>query len=204
MCDLMLAVWIFLLNIILLGMPGAGKSTQGKLLSESLNIPWISIGHLLRDEFRKGTPDGIEANQYSSKGLNCPIEIKIRILEKILIEVDKSKNGFVLDNYPRTKDDLKHLQSFTKKIGIKIDKVILLKTSEEEAIERLLEKGQVDVGGKRRDDNSLENIKVRIQKGFKEDAEGILDYFRSLGVLVEINGERSVEEVHGAIMGELN
>jgi adenylate kinase len=188
------------MNIIILGFPGSGKSTQGKLLSEKLESPWVSIGLLLREEYRKGTPDGIEIHKYQSQGLNCPTEIKIRILEKIL---NGAKNGFILDNYPRTEDDLAHLKKWTKQTGRKIDEVFLLKTSEHEVIERLLKQEQLDQTGAKRNDASIDNIKTRIKIGFKKDAEVIMDYFTKLGVLIEINGGQSVEKVHEEIMGKI-
>lgn len=178
-------------------MPGSGKSTQGKLLSEKINIPWVSIGELLREEFRKKTKDGIEANKFTSKGLNCPTEIKIRILEKILLN---SKSGFILDNYPRTVDDLNHLKEFIEKAKIKIDFAFLLKTSQGEVIDRLVKKGQMDPDGSKRNDSSISQIKTRINKGFMEDAKIILDYFFSQKILQEINGEQEMEKVHEDIM----
>lgn len=189
------------MNIIILGFPGSGKSTQGKLLSEKLDLPWISIGLLLREEYRKKTSDGIAANKYLSQGLNCPTEIKIRILEKIL---NGAANGFILDNYPHTVDDLKHLKSYTKKSGKKIDKVFLLKTSEHEVIERLLKQEQADQTGAKRNDTSVNNIKTRIKIGFKKDAAAIMDYFKKLGVLIEINGEQNVEKVHEEILQSMS
>ncbi len=188
------------MNIIFLGFPGSGKSTQGKLLSEKLGIPWVSIGLLLREEFRKGTPDGIEANKYLSQGINCPTEIKVRILEKILTE---STSGFVLDNYPRSQDDLDHLKKWANKTGRNIDRMFLLKTTESEVIGRLLKQEQLDHTGAERNDTSVESIKKRIKIGFKKDADVIMDYFRKIGVLIEINGEQSVEKVHGEIMSKI-
>jgi adenylate kinase len=185
------------LNIIFLGLPGSGKSTQGNLLSKSSGLPWVSIGELLREEFRKGTEDGLKANEYLSQGLNCPTEIKIRILEKIL---NASHEGFILDNYPRTKDDLKHLKKYLKNSKKKLDAVILLKTKESDVIERLMKKGQEDNGGKKRNDTSLENIKKRIEKGFKEDADYILNYFHTQGVLKIINGGEDIETVSKSIL----
>jgi adenylate kinase len=188
------------MNIIFLGFPGSGKSTQGKLLSEKLGIPWVSIGLLLREEFRKGTPDGIEANKYQSQGINCPTEIKARILEKILTA---SVNGFVLDNYPRTRDDLDHLKIWLNKTNRRIDKVFLLKTSENEVIERLLKQEQLDHTGAVRNDTSAKSIKKRIKIGFLKDADVIMDYFRKIGALIEINGEQSVEKVHEETMSKI-
>ncbi len=179
-----------------MGLPGSGKSTQGKLLSKKLKLPWVSIGELLRKEFREKTADGIEANKFLSQGLNCPTEIKIRILEKIL----DTSPGFILDNYPRTKDDLTHLKKYVKKPGKRIDFAFLLKTPEKEVIERLIKKDQIDDGGKERNDTSLENIKIRIKKGFKKDADLILNYFKTKNVLVEIKGDESIEKVHEEVM----
>lgn len=186
------------MNIIFLGLPGAGKSTQGKRLSEKLGLPWISIGELLRDAFRQQTPDGIEANKYLARGLNCPTPIKIRILEKIL----DASPGWILDNYPRTRDDLEHLKKYSQKPGKQIDFVFFLKTSEEEVLARLINKDQTD-SGKKRNDTSKENILIRIQRGFKEDANEILNYFQEKKLLIEIDGGKSIEEVSEQILEKL-
>jgi adenylate kinase len=187
-------------KIILLGVPGSGKSTQGKLLSQKLRIPWISIGHLLREESCKNTKEGKIIYQYQSKGLNVPIDIKSKILEKAL---DRCKEGYVLDNYPRSKDDLAHIQKYFAERKEQVDKVILLKIKEEKAINRLLSKGQQAISGISRNDTSFETIKARIYEGFEKDADLVLSYFRKLGVLVEINGELSVEEVHKEIVSKI-
>lgn len=187
----------YFLNIIFLGLPGSGKSTQGNLLSKEISLPWISIGELLREEFRKGTKDGIEANKYLSQGLNCPTEIKIRILEKIL---NNSPIGFILDNYPRTKDDLNHLKKYLKLSKKKLDFVFLLKTKEEEVIGRLMKKEQKDKGDKTRNDTSLANIKKRIEKGYKADADIILNFFKKMNVLKIINGGQPIEKVNNDII----
>ena len=122
------------MNIILLGAPGAGKGTQGQLLSENLGIPWISIGELFREEIAQKTLEGQRLQKYLDKGLNVPGDLTLSILNK---NIKKCKNGFILDNYPRSIDQLNTFRDFVKRSGLKFDKVIHLLVKEDTSIKRL-------------------------------------------------------------------
>ncbi len=173
------------MNIIILGPPGAGKGTQARLLSEKYNIPHLSIGAILRNEFEKKTPLGIEGEKYwGEKGINVPTRISFRLLEKYL----RNKKGFILDNFPRTEENLEYLRNS----GIKIDYVFHLIISDNEIIKRLKKRAVID----KRIDETEDLIKKRINIGYKKEIEQILKYFRDLGILCEINGEISVNDVN--------
>lgn len=180
------------MNIIILGPPGAGKGTQARLLSEKYNIPHLSIGAILRNEFEKKTPLGIEAEKYwGEKGINVPTRISFPLLENHL----KNVKGFVLDNFPRTRENLEYL----KKSKIKIDFVFHIKISDDEVIKRLKKRAVLG-----RIDETDELIRKRLNYGYKKDIEQILKFFKKMGILYEINGNESVHKVNKQIILWIN
>lgn len=186
------------MNIILLGAPGAGKGTQGQLLSKSLKIPWISIGGLFRKEIAKKTFEGQRLQKYLDKGLNVPGDLTLSILDK---NIKECKNGFILDNYPRSIDQLNTFRDFVKSSGLKFDKVIHLLVKEDISIKRLVKRAQLDkkTKGPRRTDETPELTRIRIRDGYKKDIEPIRTYFKRLGILHEINGEDTIRNVQAGI-----
>lgn len=192
------------IRIILLGPPGAGKSTQGRLLARKLNVPWISMGELLRDAYKKGTPEGIEWwEKFGSKGLNAPIALKNKILEKRLL---KANNGFILDDFPRTREDLEAHKEYITKVKVKIDKVILIKVPEKTSISRVLKRWKRGVQrGVARYDDSLFVLKVRIKEGYKKELPYVIDYFQQKRLLTFIdgNGRKTVDQVNREIINTI-
>lgn len=187
--------------IVFLGPPGAGKGTQSQLLAQKLGLPTISIGHLLREAYQKGTPKGIKAwENYSSRGLNVPLKLKFKIL---MGKIEENPAGFILDNFPRTAEDLTAFKNYLQKEKKKIDRVFYLAVSEDVAFGRTLDKRvERKDNGLRRKDDRREILKVRIKEG-KRDLPLILDYFRHLKVLEEINGEQDVGAIHREILRRL-
>lgn len=192
-------------RIILLGPPGAGKSTQGRLLAKKLKIPWISIGELLRESYQKGYVEGNEWwIKYGSKGLNAPIELKFSILEKRLIS---AKNGFVLDDFPRTREDLDALKGYLDWSKVKIDKVILIDVSERTSVRRILRRWRIaKKRGIERYDDSPYVLKVRIKEGYKKELPIMLQYFEKQKLLVNVegNGRHTIREVYKKILSALH
>ena len=123
--------------IIMLGAPGTGKGTVASMLAENLNIPQISTGDIFRKAISEKTPLGIEADKYISQGNLVPDELTIKIVEERLKE-DDTKNGAILDGFPRTENQAKVLEDFLKEQGKKVDIAINLTTPEEEIIERIV------------------------------------------------------------------
>ncbi len=165
------------MKIIFLGMQGSGKSTQAQILAKKLNVPYIETGQLLRD--KSNDVDNI------GSAIRDALESGKLVENKITIDSLKEKikavgiNGYVLDGYPRNSEQLSFLDN-------DIDKVFYINVSDEEATKRLQSRG--------RHDDTPELIKKRIEI-FHRETEPLLDYFRKKGILVEINGERSVEAV---------
>lgn len=187
------------MNIILLGAPGAGKGTQGQLLSRFLKIPWISIGELFRREIAKKTPLGIEIQKYVDKGQNVPADLALKVLDGCF---KNCSNGFILDNYPRNIDQLNAFKAYIKEQGLKFHKVIHLVVSEDASVRRLLKRAELDrkQKGKARNDETLDIIRIRIEQGYKKDIEPIKEYFERLRVLANVNGEDTIENVHRNIL----
>lgn len=123
--------------IIMLGAQGSGKGTVGTKLAEALNIPHISTGDIFRENIKKGTPLGIEANEYILKGNLVPDELTNRIVEDRLSKEDVIKRGAMLDGYPRTKEQCEKLDQILEKLGLKVDIAINLDVPYEELIGRI-------------------------------------------------------------------
>lgn len=189
------------MRIILLGPPGAGKGTQGELLAKKFNLPRLSVGAVLRGAFKKLTPEGTEAAQYMEKGLNVPAKLLFRVLEPWF---EENRAGFIVDNLPRSKEQLDEFMKFVKENDINIDKVFHLRVSEEEAVRRLLKRAMKRrTKGQARIDEDEVVIQQRYQVGYIKDIEPILSFFRKQRVLEEIDGEKTIKRVHQDILAEI-
>ncbi len=166
------------MKIIFLGPQGSGKSTQAKLTAQSLNVPYIEMGQLLRDKTKDNDNEAGEIRQALETGDLVTDAITIKTLKKRLQKSD-CKNGFVLDGYPRNYAQLEGLPAG-------IDKVFYFKIADDEAIERLIERG--------RHDDTLDVIARRLEI-YHKDSEPLVTYFKTQGTLEEIDGARSVEDI---------
>ena len=108
-----------------MGPPGAGKGTQAVNISKTLNIPHISTGDIFRENMKNETPLGLEAKAFYDQGMYVPDEVTNRIVED-RITWDDTKNGFLLDGYPRTIDQVNFLDQILAKKSQKIEKVLEL------------------------------------------------------------------------------
>jgi adenylate kinase len=173
------------MKIILIGIQGSGKSTQGNLLSKKLNIPYLSTGHIFRDLAREKTPEGRYIKETINAGFLIPDHKTLEIVEGYLNKPEYV-NGYILDGFPRT---LKQAEEF--KEGA--DKVIYLEVSDKEALWRL--SGRED----EREDETLKAIRRRIEI-FHEHTKPVLDFYRQKNELMEINGEQTIEEINKEIL----
>ena len=178
------------MKIILIGIQGSGKSTQGNLLSEKLSIPYLSTGHIIREMAKEKTKMGRYIKETTYSGLLIPDNIMIPIAADYL-ERYEYQNGFVLDGFPRTVEQ-------AEKFSTHIDKVIYLNVSDKEALWRL--SGQNSNGD--RHDDTLSAIRKRIEL-FHKLTEPVLDFYRNKDLLVEIDGEKSIEEIHKEILEKI-
>ncbi len=208
------------MNLILLGPPGSGKGTQAKLIVEKYGIPQISTGDMLREAVAKGTELGKEAKKYMDAGQLVPDEVVIGIVKERLQEPDCEK-GFILDGFPRTIPQAEALDKMLEELGKKIDAVINIQVPEEEVVKRIVnrrtcrkcgavyhliynppkEDNKCDkCGGElyQRDDDKEETVRQRY-KVYKEQTEPLVEYYAKKGVLYNIDGTKSIEEVFNEI-----
>lgn len=177
------------MNIILIGIQGSGKSTQGNLLSEKLHLPYLSTGHIFREIAKEHTPLGRHIKEVMNAGYLISDEQTIEIVRDYL-KRPEYLGGYILDGFPRT---ITQAGSFETDIH----QVIYLKVSDEEALKRI--SGRQDVN---REDETIAAITKRIES-FHTFTKPVLDYFQQKNLLIEIDGEQTIEKIHEDIMAHI-
>lgn len=174
------------MKIILIGIQGAGKSTQGNLLKEVLHIPYLSTGHIFREMSKEKTSLGRYIKETMNAGYLIPDGKTVKIVEEYL-KKPEYQGGYIMDGFPRT-------PSQARKFENGINHVFYLKVSDKEALWRLAYRNEEG-----RDDETLPAILKRIEL-FHKFTEPVIDYYRQKGTLREIDGEQSIEDIHKEIM----
>ncbi len=208
--------------LIFLGAPGAGKGTQAARVAQELKLVHIATGDLFRQAQGQGTRLAREVKSYMEKGLLVPDEITIRMVLESIAAPDCAA-GVIFDGFPRNLKQAEALDKALAKQGQAIDRVVYIKVSEGELLERLSGRwicrqcqapyhevnspprvaGKCDrCGGElyQRADDNVETIKKRLQVFFADTAP-LIDYYAKAGKLLEIAGEGSVDAVAGRIVG---
>ncbi|MDO5036064.1 MAG: adenylate kinase [Porphyromonas sp.] len=186
-----------MLNLIVFGAPGSGKGTQGKALASHYGLEHISTGDLLRDEIRRGTDLGKQAEKLISGGHLVPDDLIISLLEEKL-EGTPTRKGIILDGFPRTVSQAKSLHQLLGNSTDDYTVLVDLKVEEHELIRRLLERGKVSG---RSDDNEA-TIKERL-KVYHSTTEPVIDYYKEKGNHLEIAAEGDIDEITEKIVMEL-
>jgi len=204
------------MQIILVGAPGAGKGTQAASLAADLQIAHVASGDLFREAVKAGTPLGLQAKGYMDKGELVPDDVTIGLVLERLKEPDAA-NGVILDGFPRTRRQAEALDDALKVSGRQIDRVVYLAVPEEVLLGRLSGRwicrdcsrsyhelfnppttpGACDAcGGKlyQREDDKRETALRRLEVYFKDTAP-LIDYYRERGMLVDVDGDQSVDDV---------
>jgi len=180
-------------RVLLIGPPGAGKSTQGKRLAAELGVPHVSTGDLLRAEVRRNSPVGREAIKYMRAGELLPDWLLLFALERPLSRAFEV--GAIFDGYPRT---LEQAKRFMRSLGIaSLDRVIELAASDETVVGRLAKRTPPPRGGgvvDERDDDDEHTVRIRLAV-YRAQTQPMLDFFRAAGLLVTIDGTRPPDEV---------
>jgi adenylate kinase len=176
-------------RILLLGPPGAGKGTQAAILVERLGIPQISTGDMLRAAVRAGTPVGREARAYMERGDLVPDDVVIGVAEERLDQPD-ARRGFVLDGFPRTTGQARALDRLLERLDVSLERCLALEVDDDALVGRLLRRKAIEG----RDDDSEAVIRNRMQV-YRAETEPLLAYYRNCGVLTEVDGKGSVDEV---------
>ncbi|OGK44026.1 hypothetical protein A2957_01660 [Candidatus Roizmanbacteria bacterium RIFCSPLOWO2_01_FULL_38_11] len=177
------------MKLVLIGIPGAGKSTQGNLLSKQLNVPYLSTGHIFRNIAKDKTDIGRYVKETMSAGHLIPDERTVPIVEDYLSRKEYQK-GYILDGFPRTL-----LQA--KKFKNGVDKVIYLNLTDKEALWRIAYRND-----EMRDDQTVTAMKKRIDI-FHSVTRPVIDFYDKKGILATIDGTKSIKEVNKEILKNL-
>ena len=204
------------MNIILMGLPGAGKGTQASEIVKKFPIPHISTGDMFRKAIKDGTDLGKEAKSFMDRGELVPDEVTVGIVKDRISE-DDAKKGFLLDGFPRTIEQAEALNEIMQELDRKIDAVINIEVAEEELMNRLTGRricekcgttyhlvfnppkveGVCDLdGGKlyQREDDNPETVANRLNVNVKQ-SKPILEFYDNKKVLKNIDGSRDIKVV---------
>lgn len=175
--------------LMILGAPGSGKGTQGKLLADHLGVPQVSTGEVLRDAVKKGTRLGLEAKGYMDKGLLVPDEVILGLIREIL-DSPAAAHGVLMDGFPRTVPQAEAVDRLLAERKARVDSVAVLDVDERELIDRLL--GRAAKEG--RSDDNLESIRKRLEVYHAQTAP-LIDFYQKKGVVRHVVGSGSVEDI---------
>ncbi|NQT23077.1 MAG: adenylate kinase [Candidatus Omnitrophica bacterium] len=202
------------MRLVLLGPPGAGKGTQAVVLSKNYKALHVSTGDMLRDALKKKTKSGILAKDYMERGELVPDEIVTKIVSERISKAD-AKQGFILDGFPRNKNQAVDLDRELKNLEISLDMVLYFKTSELTSVERLTGRRVCPKCGinyhvknrppknnnlcdtcnvilVHRNDDKVETIKKRLEV-YDRETKPLLDYYSESGLLREVSGNLDVD-----------
>ncbi|MCY7715976.1 adenylate kinase [Bacillus altitudinis] len=216
------------MNLVLMGLPGAGKGTQAERIVDDYGIPHISTGDMFRAAMKEETQLGLEAKSFIDKGELVPDEVTIGIVRERLGKND-CEQGFLLDGFPRTVAQAEALEDILKDLGRTIDYVINIKVDKDALMERLTgrrickdcgatyhlvfnppakENVCDKCGGElyQRADDNAETVSTRLEVNLKQ-TEPLLNFYSEKGYLANINGAKHINDVYADIkdlLGGLN
>jgi adenylate kinase len=207
----------------MLGPPGAGKGTQARMLQERLGVPQIASGDLLRAAVRDRTQLGVEARRYMDRGALVPDDLVLKLIEERLRKPDAIA-GFILDGFPRTREQAEALAAMHKRNGA-LDRVIALNVPDEEIIKRISGRrtcrncgamyhlvfdppmnqnhcNQCNGELYQREDDSEDTVRMRLQV-YAAATRPLLEYYERQGLLAQVDGIGRPEEVSARILKQL-
>lgn len=181
------------MRLILFGPPGAGKGTQAQNIADKYVTAHISTGDMLRAAVKNGTELGELAKSFMDKGELVPDSVVIGII-KDRIKQDDAQKGFMLDGFPRTVGQAEALSEMLQSERVSIDAVVSIEVVDSEIIERILERQKIEG----REDDTEDVVKNRLQV-YRSQTEPLKSYYDTEGVLREVDGMGSIDEVFGRI-----
>jgi len=212
-------------RLVFLGPPGVGKGTHSKFIADKLGVPYYSTGDIFRDVISKGNPLSKEIERYVNAGELLPDKVVFEIISEKISE-KASKRGWVLDGYPRTREQAELLDEFLSERNEKLDYAVYLYADTSTLINRLSNRrvcpvckavyntvtdppekeGVCDICGSEliiREDDQPDVIKNRIEI-FKKEFKPLEEYYKGTGVLLSVSGEGELGEVRKQIEERLN
>ncbi|MEX2460050.1 MAG: adenylate kinase [Paenibacillaceae bacterium] len=212
------------MQVIFMGLPGAGKGTQAERIVEKFGISHISTGNIFRAAMAEGTPLGCKAKEYVDRGQLVPDDVTIDIVHERLGCPDTEK-GFLLDGFPRTVCQAKELEKVLKEMGREIEVVIHLNVVSENLLVRLTGRricrscgstchmifnppieegkcGKCDGELYQREDDTMEMVATRLGVNIQQQ-EPLLQYYETKGMLHTVDGEAGIDGVFKEISGIL-
>ena len=214
------------LNLMLMGLPGAGKGTQAEKIVDQYHVPHISTGDIFRAAMKDNTPMGVEAKRYIDKGELVPDEVTNGIVKERLAK-DDVDNGYMLDGFPRNMAQAEALETFGAELGKPLNCVINIHVDPESLMERLTGRyicrncgatyhkifkptkveGTCDrCGGHefyQREDDKPETVKNRLDVNIKMNTP-LLDFYKKQGILHEVDGNQDIDKVFADIKAVLD
>ncbi|HLI54810.1 MAG TPA: adenylate kinase [Acidimicrobiales bacterium] len=186
------------MRLLMIAPPGAGKGTQAELIAARYGIAHLSSGELLRREVAAGSPIGREAAVYLERGDLVPDDLVLSVLGGPLMEAAKS-GGYVLDGFPRTRAQAEEAYRMARQVsGVELQAVIHLRVRRSELRRRLLERARVE----ERIDDTPEVIDHRLHV-YETETAPILDFYGGRGLVIDVDGEGTVDEVFDSIVAAL-
>jgi len=175
--------------ILILGAPGSGKGTQGKILAERLGLPKITTGDLIRTAMKQDTPLGIEAKKYYDEGKLVPDTV---VLGMIKDELDRpeAKTGAILDGFPRTAAQAELVDRTLGQRGQRLNHILLMDVTEDELVRRMSARAQVEG----RPDDTPEAIATRLQI-YQRDTAPLIAHYAQRGIVHRVPGTGTVDDI---------
>ncbi|MBO9633273.1 MAG: adenylate kinase [Chitinophagaceae bacterium] len=185
-------------NLILFGPPGSGKGTQSDKLIEQYGLKHLSTGNLLREEIAHQTKLGLEAKHYMDQGQLVPDEVVIGMIRSAL-QANPNAKGFLFDGFPRTVAQAEALDKLLAELNEEISIVLALEVSEDELVQRLLNRGKTSG---RSDDTDTGVIRARLVE-YENKTSPVAGHYQKFGKVKRVKGEGSIDDIFGSLTREI-
>ena len=179
--------------ILILGAPGSGKGTQGKILAERLGLPKITTGDILRAAMKAETPLGVEAKKYYDDGKLVPDSVVLGMIKDELARPE-AKDGAIFDGFPRTAGQAELVDRTLAERGQRLNHILLLDVTEDELVRRMRQRSQIEG----RTDDTPEAIATRLQV-YQRDTAPLIAHYAQRGIVHRVPGTGTVDEITGEI-----
>ena len=205
------------MNLLIMGLPGAGKGTQAAKIVEKFGVAHISTGDMFRAAMANQTEMGLLAKSYSDKGDLVPDEVTNGIVKERLAQADIQEKGFLLDGYPRTIDQAQALDAALAELGIELQGVVNIEIDPSKLLERLSGRiihketgetfhkvfnppaaGYDENDFYQREDDKPESVQRRLEVNIAQ-GEPIIAHYREKGLVHDIEGDQDIEVVFSDI-----